>query len=94
MNDSEEYPVQAHEVAGLAVQAVRDGLRGAEASYWDFDLHRQLQALTAAAQWIEEEKVRHIAKMRVAGMTWSQIGDALGVSKQAATKKYGEAPAK
>lgn len=89
----EEFPVQEHEVPSLAVQAVRDALADAESSYWDFDLKRHLVALAAAAEWLEEEKGRQVAKMRVAGMTWTEIGECLGVSKQAAAKKYGEAPA-
>lgn len=84
------YPVQEHEIPSLARQAIRDLAGAFEADYTEDNLFWKLTALENMAAWIEEEKGRHVARMRIAGASWSEIGDALGVSKQAAAKKYGQ----
>lgn len=38
---------------------------------------------------IEELEVQNVARARREGWSWQEIGDALGVSKQAAHKKHG-----
>lgn len=88
------YPVQAHEVSDIAMQAVRDCAGAFEADFTEDNLLWKLEGLDAMATWLEREKVRQVARLRVAGSSWSEIGDALGVSKQAAAKKYGGSPAK
>ncbi len=45
-----------------------------------------VKALRKLADALEEE---HVAKARRAGWTWQQIGDALGVTRQAVHKKHG-----
>lgn len=45
-----------------------------------------VKALRKLADALEE---RHVAAARRAGWTWQQIGDALGVSRQAVHKKHG-----
>jgi hypothetical protein len=50
------------------------------------DALRQSAALRKSLEGHEEALVH---RARVAGATWAQIAEALGVSKQAAHKKYG-----
>ena len=45
-----------------------------------------VRALRKLADALEEE---HVAAARRAGWTWQQIGDALGVTRQAVHKKHG-----
>lgn len=45
-----------------------------------------VKALRKLADSLEE---RHVAGARRAGWTWQQIGDALGVTRQAVHKKHG-----
>jgi len=50
-----------------------------------------LRALHWAVQfraYIDEQLVDVVREARASGATWSQIGDALGVSHQAAMKRY------
>jgi hypothetical protein len=48
---------------------------------------RAVVALRRLAEQVEEEAV---PAARVAGWSWDQIGDALGISRQAAHKKHGK----
>jgi hypothetical protein len=48
---------------------------------------RAAQVLRRLAEQIE---ARHVAAARLAGWSWQEIGDALGVSRQAAHKKHGK----
>ena len=45
-----------------------------------------VKALRKLADALEE---RHVAAARRTGWTWQQIGDALGVTRQAVHKKHG-----
>jgi hypothetical protein len=88
--EHEYEPVHDYEIPGLAKQRVRDMAGSFEADFTEDSLFLKLVALDSMAEWLEEEKGRHIARMRIAGSSWSEIGEALGVSKQAAAKKYGK----
>jgi hypothetical protein len=55
----------------------------------DDDPLRALQATTALRHEIERLEAVQVRRARVAGLAWSQIADAIGVSKQAVHKKYG-----
>lgn len=48
----------------------------------------KLTALTELNHIIEEEKRAHVRMARSLGHSWATIGDALGVTKQAAQKRY------
>lgn len=54
-----------------------------------------LESMGAVAAWINQQEgvnealARAVADARTRGVTWSQIGEMLGVSKQAARQKYG-----
>ncbi|WP_419847491.1 hypothetical protein [Candidatus Poriferisocius sp.] len=54
-----------------------------------------LESMGAVAAWINQHEeinealARAVADARTRGVTWSQIGALLGVSKQAAHRKYG-----
>jgi hypothetical protein len=50
-----------------------------------------LTALTAALEWAveaEEHLNRAVTAARAAGATWADIGDALGITRQAAHKRF------
>jgi hypothetical protein len=47
-----------------------------------------LRALTALRHELDELEARHVAEALGEGRSWSQIGEALGVSKQAAHKRH------
>ncbi len=49
----------------------------------------QLAAFTATAREIEDGTRARVWQARQDGATWQQIGDAIGVSKQAAQQRYG-----
>jgi len=48
-----------------------------------------LRAAVALRRLAEQVESRHVRLARRQGWSWEQIGDALGVSKQAAHKKHG-----
>ena len=78
------------EVFGREI-AVADLVRGHLASATTHD--DPLVALTNlrwAIEEIDEAIGRTVTEARAAGRSWSQIGDSLGISKQAAQQKYGE----
>lgn len=47
-----------------------------------------LRAVAALRRLAESLEARQVITARRAGWTWEQIGDALGVSRQAVHKKY------
>ncbi|MGI8874946.1 MAG: hypothetical protein ACR2KP_11575 [Egibacteraceae bacterium] len=48
-----------------------------------------LRAAVVLRRLADQVEVTNVAAARAAGWTWEQIGDALGVSRQAVHKKYG-----
>ena len=48
-----------------------------------------LQAVVVLRRITDRLEETHVAAARADGWTWQQIGDALGVSRQAVHKKYG-----
>jgi hypothetical protein len=48
-----------------------------------------LQAVVALRRLADQLEQAHVVKARHQGWTWQQIGDALGISRQAAHKKHG-----
>lgn len=53
------------------------------------DMVNKIQAATKEAQKATQRRDALVRKARERGATWTQIGYALGVSAQAAQKKYG-----
>lgn len=49
----------------------------------------RLRALRAEAAALARNEAEQVRRARAAGSSWLAIADALGVSKQAAHKKYG-----
>lgn len=47
-----------------------------------------LRAAALLRRLAEQLEARHVTAARVAGWSWQDIGDALGVSRQAVHKKY------
>jgi len=62
-------------LAHAAVKPTPDGFR--------------LMALVAAATEIEAAISEEVTQMRAQGDSWSRVATCLGVSRQAATKRYG-----
>ncbi|MGZ4592187.1 MAG: helix-turn-helix domain-containing protein [Actinomycetes bacterium] len=48
-----------------------------------------LRAVTALHRLAEQVETRQVAAARARGWSWEQIGDALGVSRQAVHQKHG-----
>jgi hypothetical protein len=48
-----------------------------------------LRAVVALQRLAEQVEATQVAAARAKGWSWDQIGDALGVSRQAAHKKHG-----
>jgi hypothetical protein len=48
-----------------------------------------LRAVVALRRLADGVEARHVAEARRRGWSWEQVGDALGISKQAAHKKFG-----
>jgi hypothetical protein len=48
-----------------------------------------LRAVVALRRLADQLEQRHVASARRLGWSWEEIGDALGVSRQAAHKKHG-----
>jgi len=51
-----------------------------------------LRAVAALRRMADQLEQRNVASARREGWSWEQIGDALGVSKQAAHKKHRSTP--
>jgi hypothetical protein len=58
----------------------------------DVELLNALSALKAERVSIEAEVTRHVRAARRAGASWERIGAALGVTTQAAQKRWGPYP--
>ncbi len=52
------------------------------------DPARGLQAVVLLRRLADRLEETHVRSARIEGWTWQQIGDALGVSRQAVHKKY------
>ena len=48
-----------------------------------------LQAVVALRRLADSLEETNVARAREQGWTWQQVGDALGISRQAAHKKHG-----
>jgi hypothetical protein len=53
------------------------------------DPEEALRAVVALRQLADRLEAQAVATARRRGWSWSQLGDALGVSKQAVHQKYG-----
>jgi hypothetical protein len=53
------------------------------------DPEEALRAVVALRRLADRIEARAVTAARRGGWSWSQLGDALGVSKQAVHKKYG-----
>ena len=58
----------------------------------DTELLRAIAALADRREQVDGELAEAVRAARGAGRTWSEIGAMLGVSKQAAQRKYGPMP--
>ncbi len=55
----------------------------------DTDPSQGFEAVLALRRLADRLEESHVARARRQGWTWQQIGDALGVSRQAVHKKHG-----
>lgn len=59
----------------------------------DAEVLRVIAGLAERRDQVDGELVEAVRRARDAGRTWSEIGAMLGVSKQAAQRRYGPIPA-
>lgn len=71
------------------LQYIKHRADAALASMKDGDAASLLYALRLARLDLEKAEVNAVREARFGGMTWLEIGNSLGVSKQAAQQKYG-----
>lgn len=94
MADSEDFPVQEHELPDLGRtfgHKLADELK-------EFSIDPETQTsrpiwvlagLLAAQQTINFEMENWAKHARIRGSSWSEIGEALGMTKQAAQQRFG-----
>lgn len=63
-------------------------MAGASAALEEGDPGDGLRAVNALRRLAERLEAQHVRRARRSGWTWEQIGDSLGVSRQAVHKKY------
>lgn len=95
MADTEDFPVQEHELPGLGktvAQKLTDELESWSRSAPPSGPPRPLWVL-AGLHAAQDELMFRTAlwarKARAAGSSWSEIGEALGMTKQAAQQRFG-----
>ena len=66
-----------------------DGATEAAAAAGSADPRVGLRAVVALRRLADQVESAQVASARRRGWSWEQIGDALGVSRQAVHKKYG-----
>lgn len=93
MAETEDFPVQEHELPGLGKQFARNlGDELARMSSADGGPVWVLAGLHAAQDELMFQTARWALKARAAGSSWSEIGEALGITKQAAQQRFGGKP--
>jgi hypothetical protein len=80
-----KYPVEDSAYVAMMRRMIR--AMGKRASEGDLELLAEMKALKAD---IDERMAAAVAKQREQGVSWAQIGDALGMSRQAAQQKWGQ----
>ena len=65
-----------------------EGLRMLVATAGDDDPRRALAGAAGLRRAAEHSQMLAVRRARHAGLSWAEIADALGVSKQAAHRKY------
>lgn len=86
--------VQRHEMASLGKHFVSELLVefttfAESAPAREFGLW-MLDGIDAAEKALEAGRFEYVRLARLNGSTWDEIGDALGISKQGAAKRYGD----
>jgi hypothetical protein len=72
------------------LEAWADSVDSSDLTEADRAVARTIADLAAARLRIEEELLNQVRSARSQGRSWSQIGAMLGVSKQAAQRKYAD----
>jgi uncharacterized NAD(P)/FAD-binding protein YdhS len=52
------------------------------------DVQADLERAASTARWAETQLRRDVSEARQRGLTWQQVGDALGITKQAAHERF------
>ncbi len=53
------------------------------------DLKQTTREAQATSRDFDHKTTRYVHRARAGGATWKQVGDALGITKQAAQQRYG-----
>ncbi len=79
---------RTREVRAKALEDWADRVDAAELRYADTEVLRKIAALAQRRSEVEDDLTAAVRSARRAQRTWSEIGAMLGVSKQAAQRKY------
>lgn len=79
---------RTREVRAKALEDWADRVDPAELRYADTEVLRKIAALAQRRSEVEDDLIAAVRSARRAQRTWSEIGAMLGVSKQAAQRKY------
>ncbi len=79
---------RTREVRAKALEDWADRVDPAELRYADTEVLRKIAALAQRRSEVEDDLTAAVRSARRAQRTWSEIGAMLGVSKQAAQRKY------
>lgn len=75
------YWTAVHEVVASLGDVVRSGEPGSE--------REALGLAQGAIDWLNAELARYVRSARLSGVSWQQVGDELGVTRQAASQRFG-----
>ena len=76
-----QYWDAVHEVIASLGDVVRSGAPGSERD--------ALGLAQGAIDWLTDELTRYVRSARLSGVSWQQVGDELGVTRQAASQRFG-----
>jgi hypothetical protein len=85
-----------NECVTLCEQIFASGQKGAEAAlpYWesmdDTQLLAQLPRIAAVAIQIDDQLHQWVQRARDRGVSWSRVGEALGISRQSAWERFAQ----
>lgn len=78
------------DASGLASVGKRVGVQGENEAAWKHELVYTLQCVRETRQKCDATELRTVREARGAGLTWTEIATALGVTRQSAWERLHE----